>query len=59
MQVDHHDPWRTLAASDIDNSDTACGYHNRLKETGYVPVRAADGTYTYLRPDGSQITPPV
>lgn len=59
MQVDHDQTWRALGPSDIANSQTACGYHNRLKETGYRPVRGPDGTYTYRRPDGTEITPPV
>lgn len=59
MQVDHDQTWRALGPSDIANSQTACGYHNRLKETGYTPVRGPDGTYTYQRPDGTHITPPV
>lgn len=59
MQVDHDQTWRALGPSDVANSQTACGYHNRLKETGYTPVRNAAGTYTYRRPDGTHITPPV
>lgn len=59
MQVDHDQTWRALGPSDVANSQTACGYHNRLKETGYTPVRGPDGTYTYRRPDGTHITPPV
>lgn len=59
MQVDHDRTWRALGPSDIANSQTACGHHNRLKETGYRPVRGPDGTYTYLRPDGTTITAPV
>jgi len=59
MQVDHDQTWRALGPSDIANSQTACGHHNRLKETGYRPVRGPDGTYTYRRPDGTEITPPV
>lgn len=59
MQVDHDQTWRALGPSDIANSKTACGHHNRLKETGYRPVRGPDGTYTYLRPDGTHITAAV
>lgn len=45
--------------TDVDNSDLACGYHNRLKETGFRPVRRCDGRYDLLRPDGTRITPPA
>jgi hypothetical protein len=58
-QTDHHDPWRTGGATDIANSDIGCPYHNRLKETGFRPVRQPDGTYQLQRPDGTPIIPPV
>jgi hypothetical protein len=57
LQVDHHDPWHQHGPTDIANSDLACGYHNRLKEAGYRPVHAPDGTWTLTRPDGTPITP--
>ncbi|HEX9683756.1 MAG TPA: DUF222 domain-containing protein [Acidimicrobiales bacterium] len=56
-QTDHHDPWRGGGPTDIANSDIGCPYHNRLKETGYRPVRQPDGTYQLVRPDGTPITP--
>lgn len=58
-QVDHHDPWHRHGPTTPGNSQPACGHHNRLKETGYRNHRAPDGTITYLRPDGTPITPPA
>lgn len=58
-QVDHHDPWHRHGPTTPANSQPACGHHNRLKETGYRNELAPDGTVTYVRPDGTRITPPV
>ena len=57
LQIDHDRPWRLDGRTDVQSSNGACGHHNRLKELGFRPVRGPDGTYTYLRPDGTSITP--
>jgi len=59
QQRDHVDRWGSLGETNARNSDVGCGYHNRLKETGFRPVRRADGRYDLLRPDGSRITAPA
>jgi hypothetical protein len=59
QQRDHVRPWGALGETNVANSDLGCGYHNRLKEHGYRPVRRRDGRYDLLRPDGSRITPPA
>lgn len=59
QQRDHVKPWGALGETNTRNSDLGCGYHNRLKEHGYRPVRRADGRYDLLRPDGTRITPPA
>ena len=57
QQADHHEPWRELGATDSRNGFPGCGFHNRLKETGFRPVRRPDGSFTLVRPDGTSITP--
>lgn len=59
LQVDHRDPARRGGPTDTANSDAYCGFHNRIKERGFRPVRDPDGTWTIHRPDGSPTTPPV
>jgi Domain of unknown function (DUF222) len=59
LQIDHHTPWPQGGRTDQDNANLLCGHHNRLKTTGYTPVRGPDGTWRLLRPDGTHITPPV
>jgi len=59
QQRDHVRPWGALGGTNPHNSDLACGYHNRLKETGFRPIRGRDGRYDLLRPDGTRITPPA
>lgn len=59
QQCDHSTPWGSDGRTDPRNSDLACGYHNRLKETGFRPVRRPDGGYDLVRPDGTRITPPA
>ena len=56
-QVDHRQAAGAGGRTDVANSDLYCGTHNRLKETGFKPVRHPDGTWTMHRPDGSEITP--
>ena len=56
-QADHRLPAAAGGATDLDNCDVYCGFHNRLKEHGFKPVRDADGTWTMYRPDGDPITP--
>lgn len=58
-QIDHRQPWAAGGDTNATNSGIGCPWHNRLKETGYRPVRNPDGTYTLLRPDGTPITPPA
>ena len=57
LQTDHDRPWHDLGSTDIVNSTRPCGHHNRLKESGFRPIRGPDGRYTILRPDGTPITP--
>jgi hypothetical protein len=60
LQVDHRDPARRSGPTDVANSDAYCGFHNRIKERGFRPVRDGDGTWTIHRPDGQgPITPPA
>lgn len=59
QQRDHVRRWGALGHTNTENSDLACGYHNRLKETGFRPIRRSDGGYDLLRPDGTRITPPA
>lgn len=59
LQVDHREPARHAGRTDVGNSDAYCGSHNRIKERGFRPERAADGTWTIRRPDGTPITPAV
>lgn len=59
QQRDHVRPWGSLGETNARNSDLGCGYHNRLKESGFRPVRRDDGRYDLLRPDGTRITPPA
>lgn len=56
-QIDHRHAAATGGPTDVANSDPYCGTHNRLKETGYKPVRHPAGTWTIHRPDGEPITP--
>jgi len=59
QQRDHVRSWGGRGETNPGNSDVACGYHNRLKEHGFRPVRRADGRYDLLRPDGTRITQPA
>ena len=59
LQVDHRTSWTRGGATQVPNSTLLCGHHNRLKESGYQPVRGPDGRWTFRRPDGTEITPPV
>jgi hypothetical protein len=57
LQADHREPSGKGGPTDVANSDFYCGFHNRLKETGFKPVQGPDGTWTMHRPDGNPITP--
>lgn len=57
LQVDHGTGWRAGGATSPANAELLCGHHNRLKESGYTPVRGPDGAWTFHRPDGTPITP--
>ena len=59
QQADHEEPWRALGETNSRNGQAGCGFHNRLKETGFRPVRQADGSFVLVRPDGTTITPPA
>ena len=60
LQVDHRDPAGRGGPTDVANSDAYCGFHNRIKERGFRPVRGPDGEWTIHRPDdGGPITPAV
>ena len=58
LQIDHREAAGHGGPTDVDNSLPLCGFHNRLKEHGWRPVRGPDGRWTFLRPDGSRIVPP-
>ena len=58
-QIDHREPVARGGPTDHTNGDPACGFHNRLKETGFRPVHRADGTFAIHRPDGTPITQPA
>jgi hypothetical protein len=58
LQIDHREAAGQGGPTDVDNSLPLCGFHNRLKEHGWRPVRGPDGRWTVLRPDGSRIVPP-
>lgn len=57
LQADHLQAWRGHGCTNVSNGDLDCGPHNRLKESGFRPVRNPDGTWTIYRPDGTPITP--
>lgn len=57
LQVDHRRSFGQGGPTDVDNSGLYCGVHNRLKETGFRPVLAPDGTWTIIRPDDTPTTP--
>jgi hypothetical protein len=59
LQVDHLEAAARGGPTDIVNSLPLCGFHNRLKEHGWRPVRGPDGRWSILRPDGTTVTPPV
>ncbi|HSL56794.1 MAG TPA: DUF222 domain-containing protein, partial [Acidimicrobiales bacterium] len=60
LQIDHVERWSAGGATDTDNGWPGCGFHNRLKEAGFIPHREPDGTWTYHRPNGGgPITPSV
>ena len=60
LQVDHRDPAGRGGPTNVANSDAYCGFHNRIKERGFRPVRGPSGEWTIHRPDGGgSITPPV
>jgi hypothetical protein len=60
LQVDHREPAGRHGPTDVANSDAYCGFHNRIKEHGFRPVRDPDGTWTIHRPhDQGPITPPA
>ena len=52
LQIDHVDAWRKGGPTDTHNGQPRCGFHNRLKEAGFIPHREPDGTWTYHRPNG-------
>lgn len=59
IQIDHRQSWGRDGPTNPANSQPLCGGHNRLKETGYTPVRGPNGTWTIRRPDKTHITPPA
>lgn len=59
LQVDHVAPAARGGRTDQSNAVLLCGHHNRLKQHRWRPVRGPDGTWTVLRPDGTQVTPPA
>ncbi len=60
LQAEHREPARLTGPTDIDNSEAFCGFHNRIKERGFRPVRGDDGSWTIIPPDGrDSITPAV
>lgn len=59
LQIDHAEAAARGGATDIVNSLPLCGFHNRLKEHGWRPVRGPDGRWSILRPNGTAIIPPA
>ncbi len=60
LQVDHREPAGRDGPTDVANSDAYCGFHNRIKERRFRPVRGPDGAWTIHRPGhGGPITSPV
>lgn len=60
LQADHREPAARGGPTDVGNSDSYCGSHNRIKERGFRPVRGTDGEWTIHRPgSGGPITPSV
>ena len=58
-QIDHVNDWGLGGPTAPWNGLPRCGYHNRLKNTGFRTVRDEQGRQTHLRPDGQLITAPV
>ncbi|HSL59345.1 MAG TPA: DUF222 domain-containing protein, partial [Acidimicrobiales bacterium] len=44
LQIDHVEAWRAGGPTDTANGWPGCGFHNRLKEAGFIPHREPDGT---------------
>lgn len=58
LQADHLHPAARGGPTDVINSQIFCGFHNRLKEHGFKPVRGDDGEWTIHRPgDAGPVTP--
>ena len=58
-QIDHKTDWRLGGPTAPWNGEPRCGYHNRLKNAGFITRHAADGSATHLRPDGTPVTSTV
>lgn len=61
-EIDHITQWAEQADgtggghTNPRNGEPFCGYHNRLKETGYTVTRDDDGIWRIYRRDGTEIT---
>ncbi|WP_195210551.1 HNH endonuclease [Actinomarinicola tropica] len=59
LQIDHTVDASRGGPTDQANAAVLCDTHNRLKNHGWHPTRAPDGTWTIHRPDGTPTTPPA
>ncbi|QGG96602.1 HNH endonuclease [Actinomarinicola tropica] len=59
LQIDHTVDASRGGPTDQANAAVLCDTHNRLKNHGWHPNRAPDGTWTIHRPDGTPTTAPA
>ncbi|WP_229022937.1 HNH endonuclease [Actinomarinicola tropica] len=59
LQIDHTIDASRGGPTDQANAAVLCDTHNRLKNHGWHPTRAPDGTWTIHRPDRTPTTPPA
>jgi hypothetical protein len=55
VQIDHTTEWSDLGCTDPHNGGPFCGFHNRLKSTGYQARRDDHGRWHLYRPNGTEI----
>lgn len=55
VQIDHTTEWSDHGCTDTCNGGPFCGFHNRLKSTGYTARRDDHGRWHLYRPDGSEL----
>jgi hypothetical protein len=58
-QIDHLQPHSAGGLTDAANAAIACQHHNLFKHKHqYTPQRQPDGTWQFLRPDGTHLHTP-